>query len=436
MMRRSRRRILAMFLALLALIVLALLAFQIGGQWFLTGGRLRRHLEVAVGGALKAHAKFRPLHFSDGTFISDGFVAHGKRRARFAELRASQVRAVINWRGLLDQSCEIDDLKIQNLEVELTKKSPLKESTAASTRSKPGHKTNHKPWRFDLRKAEVAQSSMWWGLTPGTAGSVTRTALTLRPNEGSWLLDAHGGTLAQAGFPTLAIDSAKLRYADTTLSLSEGMLREGDDRISINGEIHFDRGADFTARFDRVSILPLLPASWRQHLRGHIAGTARLHAALPRGDLQIDGELQLSDGEIAGVPLLKRIARLAHSDRLRRILLTRGSLSVTEKAGVIAVSNLLLESKGLMRLEGAGRIFGDRIDGALQLGVTMEILRLLPGAQARVFTSAHDGYYWTPLHLTGLVAHPEEDLTPRLVAAAAEELLRNPDKVLRGLLPP
>jgi hypothetical protein len=161
-----------------------------------------------------------------------------------------------------------------------------------------------------------------------------------------------------------------------------------------------------------------------------------LHAALPRGDLQIDGELQLSDGEIAGVPLLKRIARLAHSDRLRRILLTRGSLSVTEKAGVIAVSNLLLESKGLMRLEGAGRIFGDRIDGALQLGVTMEILRLLPGAQARVFTSAHDGYYWTPLHLTGLVAHPEEDLTPRLVAAAAEELFRDPDKVLRGLLPP
>jgi hypothetical protein len=65
------------------------------------------------------------------------------------------------------------------------------------------------------------------------------------------------------------------------------------------------------------------------------------------------------------------------------------------------------------------------------VGVTASSLQWLPGSQSRVFTVAHDGYFWTPVHLKGPVSHPHEDLTKRLVAAAAGELLKNSGDTLQ-----
>ena len=91
----------------------------------------------------------------------------------------------------------------------------------------------------------------------------------------------------------------------------------------------------------------------------------------------------------------------------------------------------MLESEGLMRVEGACTIVNGQIDGVFQIGVTAASLQWLPGSQSRVFTIAHDGYFWTPLRLTGPIAHPNEDLTNRLIAAAAGELLQNTQDTVR-----
>lgn len=83
------------------------------------------------------------------------------------------------------------------------------------------------------------------------------------------------------------------------------------------------------------------------------------------------------------------------------------------------VKNVVLESEGLMRVEGACTIAQNKI------GVTSSSLQWLPGSKARVFTVARDGYFWTPVRVSGPVDHPREDLTKRLLAAAASELLDN-----------
>ncbi|MGH7935806.1 MAG: hypothetical protein ACREF8_02215, partial [Chthoniobacterales bacterium] len=174
--------------ALLALIVLAFFV----GHWLLTGGRFRRHLDSAAGGALRARVVFEPLRFHDETFSSGGFVAVGKPHAFFAELRAEQVRAVVNWHGLLERRWEIDQLKFENLEVQLTKR-PLPKTKVVARPRKP-QPARSQPWRLDLREAEVARSSWHWGVAPANSGSVAGTAFRLRPDEGGWLLTAHGGT--------------------------------------------------------------------------------------------------------------------------------------------------------------------------------------------------------------------------------------------------
>ncbi len=56
--------------------------------------------------------------------------------------------------------------------------------------------------------------------------------------------------------------------------------------------------------------------------------------------------------------------------------------------------------------------------------MTAASLQWLPGSQERVFTVARDGYFWTPVRVSGPIEHPHEDLTKRLLSAAASELLQ------------
>ncbi len=427
-MTKFQRRGLVAVGSLLAFLVLLLVGARFGANWYLASGRFRRHVTAAVGHVLKADGTFMPLHYTDGTFYSDGFVARGKSPAFFSELRADQIRALVNWRGLLDHRYEIDELHLQNLDVQFNG------PRLPEPPRQPGPQSPKKPsaWKLDLREAEIAQSSWHWGATPAASGSITHGAFTLRPDNGAWLIDASSGTLAQTGWPSLTIESAALRYTGPSLFVTESALRAGEGRLKVNGEINFDHAADFEAQFDHISITPLLPPDWRVRLHGNLAGHARIHATLPSSSPGIEGDLTLADGQLEALPLLDQIATFTRTERFRRIALTNASLSFTRTAsGLTTVKNLVLESQGLLRVEGNCTIAGGKIDGRFQLGVTAASLQWLPGSQGRVFTVAHDGYSWTPVHLTGSVEHPHEDLTKRLLAAAAGELLqKSPNDII------
>lgn len=425
-MTKFQRRATQSLFLLLALIVIGALGARSG--WYLGSGRFRDQITRAVDAELKAKGTFMPLHFTDGTFYSDGFVAQGKERAFFSDLRADQIRAVVNWRGLLERRWEIDELSIQNLDIRFAGR-PVEEATPRPEKLPAKEKASS--WQLDLRKAEVAQSSWRWGTSEAAAGSLTKSAFTLTPADGGWLIEASSGTLAQTGWPLLTIESAKLRYTGASLFVTESALRAGDGRINVNGEVKFDRAADLQAHLDNVDITPLLPADWRARLHGRVAGSARIQAPLPEGIMKIEGDLQLVDGQLEALPLLDQIATFTRTDRFRRIALTRGSLAFTNIGDRTSVNKLLLESEGLMRVEGSCTIEHKKINGVFQVGVTSASLQWLPGSRARVFTVAHDGYYWTPVRVTGSVDHPHEDLTKRLLAAAAGELLQNPEKTLQ-----
>lgn len=412
----------AVFLFLGLLVVAALFA-RVGAGWYLGSGHFRHQITRAVDQELKAKGTFQPLHFTGGTFYSDGFVAEGKGRAFFTELRADQIRAVVDWRGLLDRRWEVDELNIQNLDIRFAGRPPMETARTPDPAQPQAQKKSL--WKLDLRKAEIAQSAWHWGSTPATSGSLTKSRFTLTPDNGSWLVDANSGTLAQSGWPILSIESAKLRYTGASLFVTESALRAGDGRLQIDGEIEFDRAADLRVRLDKVDFAPFLPPDWRLRLRGKVAGTAKLHAPLPEGALKIEGDLQLVDGQLEALPLLDQIATFTRTERFRRLALTRGSLIFSNEGERTAVQNLVLESAGLMRVEGSCTIAQKKIDGVFHVGVTAASLQWLPGSQSRVFTVARDGYYWTPVRVSGPVDHPHEDLTKRLLAAAASELLQN-----------
>ncbi|HKP45408.1 MAG TPA: hypothetical protein VJT50_02310 [Pyrinomonadaceae bacterium] len=425
------RRILIWAIAgVLGMIVLLAIVARIAFGVYLKSDAFRRKIQNATAHALKAEGEFTPLQLNGGNFYSDRFVARGNPGTFFSQLQADQIRADFDWRGLLHRAWKIDELNVQQLDVRFAERSPRPPTEAAPTPGelRPVPKTSG--WKLDLRRVKVEKSSWHWGASDQPAGNITGSTLILTPTYDAWLIDAGGGQISQKGWPELLIESAKLRYTSSSLFVTESVLRNGVGRIVVSGEIDFNRAADLRAQIDDLPIGPLLPADWRYRLNGKLAGTARVVAPLPDGTLHVEGSMRLVDGHVEALPILNQIATFTRTDRFRNLVLNKASMNFTRDAKMFTGKDLVLESEGLLRVEGAFTVVNDQIDGVLQIGVTAASLQWLPGSQARVFTVAHDGYYWTPLRVTGPVEHPVEDLTPRLVAAAAGELLENSQDTL------
>jgi hypothetical protein len=320
-------------------------------------------------------------------------------------------------------------LIVQKLEVRFADRSVALQP-AEHTPSTAAASAETKAWRLDLRKATVAESSWRWGANDATGGSVTGSSFTLTPSGDSWLIDATGGRVTQTGWPELSIDSTRLRYNGSTLFISESILRNGAGRLAVTGEVDFRTAADLQTQLTDVPLEPLLPPDWRARLSGKLSGTGKVHAPLSAEPMHVEGNLSLSQGQVEALPMLNQIATFTHTERFRRMALSKASLSFTRDGRLVTAKDVVIESEGLMRIEGAFTITDHQIDGLFQIGVTASSLQWLPGSQARVFTIAHDGYFWTPLRVTGPIAHPREDLTARLVTAAAGELLQNSEDVL------
>lgn len=404
-------------LALILVLLLGAVALRFGFSLYLGSAGFHRKISQATSQALNADGEFMPLHFNGATVYSDGFAARGTEAAFFSKLRAEQVRAQFNWRGLLHGAWQIEELSAQRLDLQLADRQGAAQSVTPPSSG----------FRLDLRRAAAEESNWSW-----SGGGVSKSALVVTPSGSDWLIEASGGKLVQSGWPPLEIDSAKFRYTHDALFVNESTLRSGAGRVAVSGEVRFDDAADLNAEFSKLALTPLLPADWRMRLSGNFSGRARIHAPMSNASaMQVGGSLSLADGQLEALPILNQIASFTGSERFRRIAINRGSLDFTRDENSINGTRIVLESEGLLRVEGAFVIRNEQIDGNFQIGVTAASLQWLPGSRERVFVAERDGYFWTTLKLSGAVAHPSEDLSARLMAAAAGQVIDDSTKAAR-----
>lgn len=175
---------------------------------------------------------------------------------------------------------------------------------------------------------------------------------------------------------------------------------------------------------------------------GEFDGNTRIEKKFaPDAEVRAAGELKFLEAEVHDVATLDRVALLTRHAEFSRLKLDelRGRYEWT--GARLEVSELRLEAKKLIRIEGEFVIEDEEIHGKFQIGATADVLDSIPGAREKVFTESRDGYFWTSMKLSGPLKHPREDLKQRLVAAAEEELskgflapLLKPGKVVLGLL--
>lgn len=409
-----------LWIVLGCLAVLLAVAALAAGLWvrsYLRSDAFRSLVAARTGQTLRAETTVEPLAWSGPSVFSQEVRASGLPRSIVETLEAQQVRAEVNFRAIFDGAWRIDRLDIQRLNATIrTNPEP------AGPRDEPPPAPPKRGWlpnRFELGGIDASEAN----LAVDGFGRVEKTSLRLRPDGAGWLVDASGGSLAIPDRPSLAIGDCRIRFQQGHAYITQANLRLGDNgRISVSGEAGA-KAFDIRADWQGVDAADLLDATWRRRLTGTVSGSA--HSVAKENTAPVTtGNFLLADGVLQGVPVQATVARFTRAPQFERMPVHEVSGNFTHSAGATDVTDFVLESRGLIRVEGSCHISarGD-IDGTFQVGVTSQTLRWLPGSQEKVFTELRNGYQWTPVRVGGTIDAPTEDLAPRLARALGETVI-------------
>lgn len=419
---RSRRPYLLIALPLaLVLAVAVLLGARAWVDAFLRGDDFRHFLDRKASAVLRVEGKFAHLRWQDGEVFSDAFDAAGPGQ----KLSVEQVRARLDLGALWERVWRVERIETEKVSASLNASAPAKPAPGPES----GFLARFLPTRVEIGEVRVNDLSLRW-----ESGRIIGTRIAARPdgrNMDKWELDGVGGRLEEGHFPVIALSrfNVKASAHDVYLTRAEGRSDSGG-KLELSGRqaLDGDRALDLTVNYDGLPAGEFLPEDWRARLHGSTAGSVRISGS--GGRLQAHGRVDLHEGRLEALPVLDELAILTASGRYRQIPLQKGHADYDWTPSGVTVRNLLVESEGLLRIEGGFTVRGGQIDGAVQVGVARGSLRWVQPVSARVFDlPERDGYVWTTVRLRGDARHPAEDLTPRLIAAAQQEVI---DKAKQG----
>jgi hypothetical protein len=238
--------------------------------------------------------------------------------------------------------------------------------------------------------------------------------------KSSYRAELAGGTLRLpvSFLPDIRLDRARLRYQDQRLflnSASASAWREG--HLEASGEWDVRQNIyQIEGGLSGVKCAELLNETWAKRLTGNVATDFTL--SNPANSLTASGHLTVRDGVLTALPILDALAAYADTRRFRTLALSEAHCDWRWQNEILSLTNLVIASEGLVRLEGDITIRGQELDGTFRLGLAPGTLASIPGAETDVFAPGERGLLWTPLRISGTLDDPEEDLTDRLVAAA------------------
>jgi hypothetical protein len=219
----------------------------------------------------------------------------------------------------------------------------------------------------------------------------------------------------------IKLTEATLHWLDPSEITAHGFLRPADGSWKLS------------SHFIGVPAREVVSEDWRSRLSGNIEGDVSAQG-VRTAPPTVEGDVQLREGVLTALPILDRLATYTGVQRFKRLVLDIASTHVKHTPQVTQLDKIVLQSNGLLRIEGALTIRDQQIDGNFMVGVTPETLSWIPGARQHVFTmtnpTAPAGMLWTTLKISGTMDAPREDLSGRIVDGAGRALMGAPGEVV------
>jgi hypothetical protein len=412
--------------SVLVLIVLCALVASLMISRFLRSEAFRKLMGAKTGEALYSEASYSPLNWSGSSLFVDSLQATGLEGSIVQSLRADQVRADVNWRAIFQGAWRVDQIQVVSFDATFRPGSIVPKDSIEVPRAPPRSGiASWLPSRFEVGELDIGRARLHFRSQRGLEiASLRDAALDIYPDGKGWAIDGKGGLLSVSKLPSLKVVSFRSRTQGDMFFLTNGEFRLGEaGKISASGE--FGDNSKLRVEWSQVDVDPFLEEPWRSRLSGVLAGTASIE--WPESGISAGkavGNFRLTDGVAENIEMLDQVATFTGAPQFRRMPLQEFSGNYEWTWNLLKITNLVAESKGLLRLEGACTIAeGGRLDGSLRVGVTPQTLQWLPGSRERVFTVAHNGYLWTDVRIGGSLQNPQEDLSSRLAAAVRDETI-------------
>lgn len=227
------------------------------------------------------------------------------------------------------------------------------------------------------------------------------------------------GTICNRENQCLQLERAKIQLSEDACHWQNVVLRQGAGRLNLDACLQKPAQAwQLQTRISNLAFADWLPKPWCFRLSGCLSGEVRLDGN-PQGPVRYRGKLCILQGGLKELPQLHRIASWTGLTSLRQLAFDTAEAEISGNAEEWRLENLVLASKGVMRLEGSLAVRGEKLDGRFWLGLAPETLRLMPDASQHVFSQDHPeaspGLRWTQVRLSGTLGDPSEDLSPRLL---------------------
>ncbi|UQT43462.1 hypothetical protein M5E88_12300 [Akkermansia muciniphila] len=100
-----------------------------------------------------------------------------------------------------------------------------------------------------------------------------------------------------------------------------------------------------------VPVSSILEDHWRKHVHGSVSGGIDLRGGRD-GVTHVAGLARLQGGMLTGLPVLDRLALFCGSSRFRNLPLHEASAQFVYQESAWHISNILVESENLVRVEG------------------------------------------------------------------------------------
>lgn len=434
--RRGRRTRSWLVVAVPAVLV-ALLLLVVGARWwldrFLCGEDFRRFLERKTSAALQAEARLQPLRWNGAEVYTAGLGVRGSPGGPLTAFDADQVRASFDLGALWRRVWRVETLDVERIAARLGDDPSAKEAPDQPRPEQVGPPGSDRhplasllPDRMEVGELRIADFSLGWH---GGQLAGTRLRAGMHGDVRTWEMEGTGGKLSQTGLPGVTLEDFAVRTTREAVFITRASGRpDGGGRLELSGTqaLTGDRAVNLTVSLDGAPVGPFLPPDWRGRLQGK--ANARAQVTGSPGDARrwrASGHLDLREGQLEALPVLDQLAVFSASGRYRRAAVQRGSADFTWSPDSFRVQNLVLESDGLLRVEGGFSVRDRQIDGTFRVGVAVSSVRWVNRLGAAVFDlPQREGYAWTTMHVTGPVDHPREDLTARLATSIGESVVR------------
>jgi len=407
---------------LLVSLVLGLGAAYTVLRIYLHSDGFRGFLSDQAGKTTGVTGEFAPFHWQGLAVDTDSFEAKGG--GPVTRVRADGLHTEVGFGGVRRGVWEIRGSCLRRLEVSIDARKHADETPPPPLARNALEKVKPAGWfpsKAEVQGIDVRELVVKAILDQGLA---TASGINVHAEQAgakdAYRAEIEGGTVSLpfGMVPILRLDHAQLRYQNGQVFLTDATVAAWDSgRIQGTGEWDMkSRQFSIEGEAAGVKCENVLNADWAKRLTGEVTSGFALDNR--QGDPLASGKLTVKNGTLTALPMLDALAAYAYTRRFRVLTLSEAHTEWRWRNGEVALTNLLLASEGLMRLEGGMIIRGKNMDGLFRLGLAPGTLARIPGAETDVFAPGEHGLLWTTLRITGTLDDPKEDLSDRLIAAA------------------